>query len=168
MPESETLVIFRILGFVASAGVFGRTLPIEQIAEAAHLTIPTAACYMTLLEHARAVQVNPDPTPSPEYGLTAYGFERLGRRATTRGGRLSTLGPQVLVEYGIQQPVLHPRNGLQWGLVKSRGQTLERLSHKAFHGASLFAIQEHSPPGGATRIQQDDQFEPEQLEPSHI
>lgn len=129
MPESETLVIFRILGFVARAGVFGRTIPIEQIAEAAHLSRPKAVRYMTLLEHARAVRPNPAPTHSPEYRITAYGLERLGRRATTRGGGLWSFDPQVLLEHRIQQTVLHPRDGLQRGLVKSRGETLEGLPH---------------------------------------
>lgn len=167
MPESETVIIFRILGIVAKAGIFGRTVPIEQIAEAAHLSRPIAARYLIMLEHARAVRVNPAATASPEYRLTDYGLERLGRRATTRGAGLSILHPQVLRDHRIEQTILHPRNGLQRGLVKSCGQTLEGLSHQAFHAASLFAIQEHSPARRATRIQQHDELEPQYLEPSH-
>jgi hypothetical protein len=167
MPESETLIIFRILEIVATAGIFGRTVPIEQIAETAHLGRPTAARYLALLEHARAVRVNPAPTASPEYRLTAYGLERLGRRATTRGAGLSILHPQALLEHRIEQTVLHPRNGLQRGLIKSCGQSIEGLSHQSFQAASLFAIQDHSPSRGATRVQQDDELEPQYLEPSH-
>jgi hypothetical protein len=70
MAESETLVVFRILGALAKARDLGHALPIEEIADAAHLGRPNAERYMNLLEHARAVQ-------PPEYSLTRYGLERL-------------------------------------------------------------------------------------------
>jgi DNA-binding IclR family transcriptional regulator len=77
MPESETLVVFRILGVLAKARSLGHALPIEQIAEAVRLGRPNAERYMHVLEHARAVRANVTPAQPPQYSLTRYGLERL-------------------------------------------------------------------------------------------
>jgi DNA-binding IclR family transcriptional regulator len=80
MPDSETLVVFRILGILATARDGGRSLPIEQIAEAARLGRPTAARYMNMLELARAVRTKVSPAQPAQYSLTQYGLERLAPR----------------------------------------------------------------------------------------
>jgi DNA-binding IclR family transcriptional regulator len=77
MAESETLVVFRILGVLAKARHLGHRLPVAEIADAAHLGRPKAQRYMHMLEHARAVRADLSPTQSPEYSLTQYGLERL-------------------------------------------------------------------------------------------
>jgi DNA-binding IclR family transcriptional regulator len=77
MAESETLVVFRILGVLAKARDLGHALPIQEIAEAAHLGRPNADRYMHLLEHARAVRAKVTPTQTTEYSLTRYGLQRL-------------------------------------------------------------------------------------------
>jgi hypothetical protein len=78
MPESETQVVFRILGVLAKARDLGHALPVNEIADAAHLGRPNAERYLNMLKHARAVraEVTP-PTQPPEYSLTRYGLERL-------------------------------------------------------------------------------------------
>jgi DNA-binding IclR family transcriptional regulator len=77
MPESETLVVFRILGVLAKARDVGHALPVEEIADAAHLGRPKAEHYMSLLKHARAVRAVVTPTQPRGYSLTRYGLERL-------------------------------------------------------------------------------------------
>jgi DNA-binding IclR family transcriptional regulator len=77
MPESETLVVFRILGVLAKARDRGHALPVEEIADAAHLGRPNADRYLNMLRHARAVRAEPTLTQSPGYSLTRYGLERL-------------------------------------------------------------------------------------------
>jgi DNA-binding IclR family transcriptional regulator len=77
MPESETLVVFRILRVLARARGLGHALPVEEIADAAHLGRPNAQRYMNILEHALAVRAKLTPTQTPEYSLTRYGLERL-------------------------------------------------------------------------------------------
>ena len=77
MPESETLVVFRILGVLAKARDLGHALPVDKIADAAHLGRPNTERYMNMLEHARAVRAQVTPTQPPEYSLTRYGLERL-------------------------------------------------------------------------------------------
>ena len=77
MPESETLVVFRILGVLAEARNLGRAMPVEEIADAVHLGRPNAERYMNVLEHARAVRTKVTPTQPLTYSLTRYGLERL-------------------------------------------------------------------------------------------
>jgi IclR helix-turn-helix domain len=77
MPESETLVVFRILGVLAKARDLGHALPVEKIADAAHLGRPNAERYMHVLEHAGAVRAQITPIQPPEYSLTRYGLARL-------------------------------------------------------------------------------------------
>jgi DNA-binding IclR family transcriptional regulator len=77
MPESETLVVFRILGVLAKARDLDHALVIEEIADAAHLGRRHAESYMTVLEQAGAVRPEANPTHPPGYCLTRYGLERL-------------------------------------------------------------------------------------------
>jgi DNA-binding IclR family transcriptional regulator len=77
MPESETLVVFRILGVLAKARDLGHALPVAEIADAAHLGRPSAEHYMNMLKHAGAVRAEATPTQLLEYSLTRYGLERL-------------------------------------------------------------------------------------------
>ncbi len=77
MPESETLVVFRILGILGKAHDLGHALPVEEIADAAHLGRPNTEHYLNVLENARAVRAKFTPTRQPEYSLTRYGHERL-------------------------------------------------------------------------------------------
>jgi DNA-binding IclR family transcriptional regulator len=86
MPESETQVVFRILGVLAKARDLGHTLPVEKIADAAHLGRPNAEHYMTVLQHAGAVRAEAAATPTPEYRLTRYGLERLAGSGARRSG----------------------------------------------------------------------------------
>ncbi len=83
MPESETLVIFRILGVLAKARDLGHALPVEQIADAAHLGRPNAEHYMNVLQHAGAVRAEAAATQPAEYSLTRYGLQRLGKAFLT-------------------------------------------------------------------------------------
>jgi predicted transcriptional regulator len=77
MPESETLVVFRILGVLAKARDLGHALPVEKIADAAQLGRRNAERYMNVLEHAGAVRAQVIPTQPPQYSLTRYGLGRL-------------------------------------------------------------------------------------------
>jgi|ERR1700733_2967243 DNA-binding IclR family transcriptional regulator len=86
MPESETLVVFRILGVLAKARNLGHALPVEQIADAAHLGRSYAERYMHMLEHARAVQAKATPTRPLTYSLTRYGLERLAGGCARQSG----------------------------------------------------------------------------------
>ncbi len=88
MPESETLVVFRILGLLAKARDLGHALPVEKIASAAHLGRPNAEYYMHLLQNAGAVRAEAAPTRTPEYSLTRYGLERLGGDVARRTGAI--------------------------------------------------------------------------------
>jgi DNA-binding IclR family transcriptional regulator len=87
MPESETLVVFRILGVLAKARQLGHALRVTEIADAAHLGRPHAERYMNMLEHARAVRTQVASTHPPEYSLTRYGLERLVGGCAMSGGR---------------------------------------------------------------------------------
>jgi DNA-binding IclR family transcriptional regulator len=77
MAESETLVVFRILGILAKARDLGQALPVDEIANAAHLIRPQAQRYINLLEHAGAVRAEVSHRQQPEYNLTKYGLQRL-------------------------------------------------------------------------------------------
>jgi DNA-binding IclR family transcriptional regulator len=77
MVESETLVVFRILGVLAKARDLGHALPVQEIASAAHLGRPQAERYISLLEHAGAIRAEVIPSQHAEYNLTKYGLQRL-------------------------------------------------------------------------------------------
>jgi DNA-binding IclR family transcriptional regulator len=77
MPESETLVVYRILGVLAKARGLDHALVLDEIADAARLGRRNAESYMTVLERAGAVRAEATPTHPPGYSLTRYGLERL-------------------------------------------------------------------------------------------
>jgi hypothetical protein len=80
MPESETVVVFRILGVLAKARALDHPLILNEIADAAHLGRRHTERYMTVLEQAGAVRAEASPAHPPEYSLTRYGLERLNSR----------------------------------------------------------------------------------------
>ncbi len=77
MPESETTVVFRILGVLSQARDLEHPLALDEIADAAHLGRRTSERYMTVLERAGAVRTETTPSGPPGYSLTRYGLERL-------------------------------------------------------------------------------------------
>ncbi len=84
MPESETLVVFRILGVLANAHDLHHALALEEIADAARLGRRNTEHYMTVLEQAGAVRAELIPAHPPGYCLTRYGLERLSPTLTAR------------------------------------------------------------------------------------
>jgi len=77
MPESETTVVFRILGVLAKARDLEHAMVLDEIADAAHLARRNAERYMTVLERAGAVRAEATATHPPGYSLTRYGLERI-------------------------------------------------------------------------------------------
>ena len=77
MPESETVVVFRILGVLAKARDLDHALVLDEIADAAHLGRGHAERYMRVLEQAGAVRAEVTAAHPSGYSLTRYGFERL-------------------------------------------------------------------------------------------
>jgi predicted transcriptional regulator len=77
MQESETLIVFRILGIMSKARDGGRALPVEEIADAAHLGNLHAQRYMKMLDHAGVIRAEGNPARPSAYSLTRYGLTRL-------------------------------------------------------------------------------------------
>jgi DNA-binding IclR family transcriptional regulator len=77
VPQSETTVVFQILGVLAKAGGH-HALVVDEIAEAMHLNKRHVERYMDVLQRAGAVRAEAAPQHSPGYSLTRYGLERLG------------------------------------------------------------------------------------------
>jgi DNA-binding IclR family transcriptional regulator len=77
MPESETLVVFRILGILAKARDLEQPLALDEIADAAHVGRGNAERYLAVLEQAGAVRTASAPTQHAGYSLTRYGLQRL-------------------------------------------------------------------------------------------
>jgi DNA-binding IclR family transcriptional regulator len=77
MPESETVVVFRILSVLAQARVLDHALALDEIADAAHLGRPNTERYMMVLELAGAVRAETTSNHLPRYSVTRYGLERL-------------------------------------------------------------------------------------------
>ena len=76
MPESETAVVFRILGVLAQARD-AHALVLDEIVSATHLNKRHVERYMDVLQRAGAVRAETAPTHSLSYSLTRYGLERL-------------------------------------------------------------------------------------------
>ena len=81
MPESETAVVFRILGVLAEARDVEHALVLDEIVSATHLNKRHVERYMDVLQRAGAVRAEAAPQHSPCYSLTRYGLERLGGAA---------------------------------------------------------------------------------------
>jgi hypothetical protein len=77
MPETETTVLFRILGVLAQARDLDHAMALDEIADAAHLVTRNAERYMTVLEQAGTVRAEDSPARFRGYTLTRYGLERL-------------------------------------------------------------------------------------------
>jgi hypothetical protein len=77
MPETETTVLFRILGVLAQARDLDHAMALDKIADAAHLVTRHAECYMTVLEQAGTVRAEANPARLRGYTFTRYGLERL-------------------------------------------------------------------------------------------
>ena len=77
MPESETAVVFRILGVLAEARDVDHALVLDEIASATHLNKRHVERYMDVLQRAGAVRAEAAPTHSLGYSLTRYGLARL-------------------------------------------------------------------------------------------
>jgi DNA-binding IscR family transcriptional regulator len=77
MPESETTIVFRVLGVLGKAHDDLHPLVLNEIANAAHLDSDHAQQVITLLELAGAVRTEALPTRPACYCLTRYGRERL-------------------------------------------------------------------------------------------
>ncbi len=77
MPDSETLIVFRILAVLAKARDPACALAAEQIADAVSLGRRNVDHSMHVLELASAVRATPTSTQPTRYSLTAYGRERL-------------------------------------------------------------------------------------------
>ena len=78
MPESETVLVFRILGVLAKCRDLDHGLAVEAIAGEAHLGRAQTEYFMRVLERAGAIRADGHSTVEPGYRLTRYGSERLG------------------------------------------------------------------------------------------
>jgi DNA-binding IclR family transcriptional regulator len=77
MLESDTVLVFRILGVLARAGAHDHPLPLEQIAEAVRMRDLQARHYLTVLHNVGVVRAEDSSVPTPRYRLSRYGLERL-------------------------------------------------------------------------------------------
>jgi|SRR5580658_3101066 hypothetical protein len=89
MGDSETSVVYKILGVLAAARNLGHGLPIHEIADAARIGRPSVEHYLNLLKHAGAVRAEVNSAQTAEYCLTQYGCDRLvgGRGRASRLNR---------------------------------------------------------------------------------
>jgi DNA-binding IclR family transcriptional regulator len=81
VPQSETTVVFQILGVLAKAHDVHHALVLDEIADATHLNRRHVERDMDVLQRAGAVRAEAAPPLSPSYSLTRYGLERLGAPA---------------------------------------------------------------------------------------
>jgi DNA-binding IscR family transcriptional regulator len=81
MPDSGTVIVFKILGVLANARHGGHALLVDEIAVALCLGKPRVEQYLTVLQRAGAVRAEAGPSPAAGYRLTRYGLERLPRSA---------------------------------------------------------------------------------------
>jgi DNA-binding IclR family transcriptional regulator len=77
VPESETTVVFRILGVLAEARGVDHALVLDEIVSATHLNKRNVERYMDVLQRAGAVRAEAASPRSLSYSLTRYGLERL-------------------------------------------------------------------------------------------
>jgi DNA-binding IclR family transcriptional regulator len=77
VPQSETTVVFQILGVLARARDVHHALVVDEIADAMHVNRGHVERYMDVLQRAGAVRAEAAPAHSPSYSLTRYGLERL-------------------------------------------------------------------------------------------
>jgi predicted transcriptional regulator len=78
VPESETLVVFKILGVLAKARDLDHAVVLDEIADKLCLGKRSVEHYMRVLQQAGAVRAEAGTPNAPSYSLTKYGLERLG------------------------------------------------------------------------------------------
>jgi DNA-binding IclR family transcriptional regulator len=78
VPETETAIVFRILGVLAEAHTPDHALPLNEIVDAVHLGERSVERYMVVLQRAGAVRAQSTQHPT-SYALTKYGLARIGR-----------------------------------------------------------------------------------------
>jgi predicted ArsR family transcriptional regulator len=76
VPESETVVVYRILGVLEKARDLNQTPVLDEIADTLHLGKHQVEHYMAMLQQAGAVRAEATPQLPPSYSLTRYGHER--------------------------------------------------------------------------------------------
>jgi hypothetical protein len=81
MPESETVVVFKILGILSKACAVDHALVLDEIAGEAHLERRQTEHFVRVLEQAGAIRADSAAAIAPGYRLTRYGRERLGHAA---------------------------------------------------------------------------------------
>jgi DNA-binding IclR family transcriptional regulator len=77
MPESDTLLVFKILAVLARAGAQNHPLALHQIAEAMRMKDQQAQHYLTVLDKVGVVRAEDSSLQSTRYSLTHYGLKRL-------------------------------------------------------------------------------------------
>jgi DNA-binding IclR family transcriptional regulator len=77
VPESETSVVFRILGVLAEARGDDHALVLDEIVSATHLNKRNVERYMEVLQRAGAVRAQAAAAHPLSYSLTRYGLARL-------------------------------------------------------------------------------------------
>ena len=81
MPDSGTVIVFKILGVLANARHGGHALLVDEIAAALCLSKPRIEHYLTVLQRAGAVRAEAGDSAAASYSLTRYGLGRLSRSA---------------------------------------------------------------------------------------
>jgi DNA-binding IscR family transcriptional regulator len=81
MPDSGTVIVFKILGVLANARHGGHALHVDEIADALCLGKPRVEHYMSMLQRAGAVRAEAGQSTTAGYSLTRYGLERISWRA---------------------------------------------------------------------------------------
>ena len=83
MPDSGTVIVFKILGVLANARHGGHAVLVHDIAAALSLDKPRVERYLSMLQRAGAVRAETGLAASAGYSLTPYGLTRLPRRAVS-------------------------------------------------------------------------------------
>jgi DNA-binding IclR family transcriptional regulator len=81
MPDSGTVIVFKILGVLANARSVGHPLVLGEIATALCLGKPRVEQYLNVLQLAGAVRADAGCASDASYSLTRYGLERLSHTA---------------------------------------------------------------------------------------
>ncbi len=81
MPDSGTVIVFKILGVLANARHGGHAVLVDEIAVALCLGKPRVEQYLAMLQRAGAVRAEAGGAAAAGYSLTRYGLERLPRSA---------------------------------------------------------------------------------------
>ncbi len=77
MPESDTAVVFRILGVLGQARELEQAPVLDEIADTLHLNRLQVEHYMNVLQQVGVVRAEVSSRHTPGYSLTTYGLQRL-------------------------------------------------------------------------------------------